>query len=381
MDLSEEIQDLVYRYLQGEATAEECARLQAIFAGDKEAKQAFEQMARTWQYGKYAGKWQAIDMEKAWENIVRGHRRRRRLPLRALGWAASFLLVAGAALFLVLGKEETKAPQTAENHSFAQGVQLILSNGERIALDGRTGGNLNEQRAIIQNDSALLVYRHTEAAGDAEPVYNELLVPRGSEYRLKLADNTLVILNADSRLVYPVAFTGDKRQVFLDGEGYFEVATDSTRPFVVETASLDVNVLGTGFNVSAYQEEQQSRVTLVHGKVNVRSDAGTAQLLPHQQYAYDKEKQEGTVREVNIEPYTAWIAGTLVFDGTPLEEVAQKLARWYDAEFVFMSEELKGIRFSGRFKKYEELPYILSLISETTEVQLNLKDNTVVIYP
>ena len=141
-----------------------------------------------------------------------------------------------------------------------------------------------------------------------------------------------------------------------------------------------MNVLGTGFNVSAYQEERQSKVTLVHGKVSVRSEAGTSELLPRQQYAYDKEKHEGSVQEVNIEPYTAWISGTLVFDGTPLEEVAQKLARWYDAEFVFMSEELKGIRFSGRFKKYEELPYILSLIRETTEVQLNLKDNTVVIY-
>lgn len=380
MDLSEEIQDLVYRYLQGEATAEECARLQAIFAGDKEAKRAFEQTARAWQCGKYAGKWQAIDMEKAWENIVRGHRRRRRLPLRAFGWAASFLLVVGAALFLLWGKEEIKAPQLTERHSFTQGVQLILSNGERIALDKKSGENLNEQRAIIQNDSALLTYSRTDAEGNSTPAYNELLVPRGSEYRLKLEDNTLVVLNAESRLVYPVAFTGEKRQVFLDGEGYFEVAQDSARPFVVETSTLDVNVLGTGFNVYAYKEDAKCQVTLVHGKVGIRSEAGTTELLPHEQYTYNKAKQEGKVQEVNVEPYTAWISGTLVFDGTPLEEVAQKLARWYDVEVVFMSEELKGIRFSGRFKKYEELPYILSLIRETTEVQLNLKDNTVVIY-
>ena len=381
MDLSEEIQDLVYRYLQGEATAEECARLQAIFADNKKARQAFEQMAKTWLYGRYAGKWQAIDMEKAWENIVQGHRRRRRLPLWAFGWAASFLLVVGAALFFVWGKEEIKAPQLAEEPIFAQGVQLILSNGERIALDGKTEGHLSEQGAIIQNDSALLTYSRTDAEGNSTPVYNELLVPRGSEYRLKLADNTLVVLNAESRLVYPVAFTGKKRQVFLDGEGYFEVAQDSALPFVVETSTLDVNVLGTGFNVYAYEADAKCQVTLVHGKVGILSEAGTAELQPHEQYTYDKGRQEGKVQEVNIEPYTAWITGTLVFDGTPLEEVAQKLARWYDVEVVFMSEDLKGIRFSGRFKKYEELPYILSLIIETTEVQLNLKDNTVVICP
>ena len=380
MDLSEEIQDLVYRYLQGEATAEECSRLQAIFVDGKEARQAFEQMARTWQYGKYAGTWQAIDIEKAWANIVQGHRKRRRLPLRKVGWAASLLLAIGATLFFLLGREDAATPQLTENKPAARGVQLILSNGERITLDGNGGGDFSEQGAVIQNDSALLTYSRTDAKGDTIPVYNELRVPRGSEYRLKLADNTLVVLNADSRLVYPVAFTGERRQVFLEGEGYFEVARDSARPFVVETSTLDVNVLGTGFNISAYQEERQSKVTLVHGKVSVRSEAGTSELLPRQQYAYDKEKHESSVQEVNIEPYTAWISGTLVFDGTPLEEVAQKLARWYDAEFVFMSEELKGIRFSGRFKKYEELPYILSLIRETTEVQLNLKDNTVVIY-
>ncbi len=380
MNPFENIEDLILRYLEGTATDAECHELKNLFARNKDAQKLFEQTARTWQYGKYSNKWAKIDMAKAWNSILTKVRKKRQRIIFRWSMAASFALFIGASLFFLHKREAptltANIPDTTQNQ-----VQLVLSSGEKIAIANHTGKFLNEQGTLIQNDSALLVYRHTEAAGDAEPVYNELLVPRGSEYRLKLADNTLVILNADSRLVYPVAFTGDKRQVFLDGEGYFEVATDSTRPFVVETASLDVNVLGTGFNVSAYQEEQQSRVTLVHGKVNVRSDAGTAQLLPHQQYAYDKEKQEGTVREVNIEPYTAWIAGTLVFDGTPLEEVAQKLARWYDAEFVFMSEELKDIRFSGRFKKYEELPYILSLISETTEVQLNLKDNTVVIYP
>ena len=379
MNPFENIEDLILRYLEGTATDAECHELKNLFARNKDAQKLFEQTARTWQYGKYSNKWAKIDMAKAWNSILTKVRKKRQRIIFRWSMAASFALFIGASLFFLHKREAptltANIPDTTQNQA-----QLVLSSGEKIAIANHTGKFLNEQGTLIQNDSALLSYTTSGMHSGDQVTYNTLIVPRGCEYRIRLADSTMVILNAESRLTYPTAFTGASREVTLEGEGYFDVTPDKERPFTVKTPSIQVEVLGTSFNVSAYKDENSNEVTLVEGRVNVHSEAGSNKLSPNQQFTYQLDNHKIKVQTVNIEPYTAWISGTLVFDGTPLEEVAQKLARWYDVEVVFMSEELKGIRFSGRFKKYEELPYILSLIRETTEVQLNLKDNTVVIY-
>lgn len=379
MNPFENIEDLILRYLEGNATDAECKQLKEVFAKDKDARKLFEQTARTWQYGKYSSKWSKIDMQKAWNNMLKKARKKRQGAIFRWGMAASFILLMGISLFFLHKREAptltANIPDTTQNQ-----VQLVLSSGEKIAIANHSGKFLNEQGTLIQNDSALLSYTTSGVYSGNQVTYNTLIVPRGCEYRIRLADSTMVILNAESRLTYPTAFTGASREVVLEGEGYFDVTPDKEHPFIVKTPAIQVEVLGTSFNVSAYREETSNKVTLVQGKVNVYSEAGEKELTPNQQFTYNLENRQINIKTVNIEPYTAWISGTLVFDGTPLEEVTQKLARWYDVEFVFMSEEMEGIRFSGRFKKYEKLPYILSLISETTEVQLKLKDKTIVVY-
>ena len=219
-------------------------------------------------------------------------------------------------------------------------------------------------------------------AGDMqqeEMLFNTITIPRSGEYKLVLSDGTKVWLNSASKLKYPVAFTGGQRKVFLEGEAYFEVAADTVHPFLVETSGMSVTVLGTGFNVMAYPEEMEAAVTLVHGKVGVQTDHRQQILHPDEQYVYQTTTRRGTVRKVDVSQYVDWKDGILNFDSMPLEELTRRLGRWYDVDFFFVAEELKTLKYSGAFKKYNDIRYVLNIIEEITNVQFVLNERTIVV--
>lgn len=148
---------------------------------------------------------------------------------------------------------------------------LVLSTGVQVALGSERTDTIREKGVAILNVEDYIDYSRRDDAGEAEAVYNELIVPVGGEYRLVLADGSVVYMNSASRLKYPVRFTGGERLVELEGEAYFEVTKNEAHPFVVRTKRLDVTVLGTGFNVMAYRKDARTEVTLVNGKVDVTS--------------------------------------------------------------------------------------------------------------
>ena len=199
------------------------------------------------------------------------------------------------------------------------------------------------------------------------------------EYTLVLNDGTKVHLNSMSSLRFPLAFEAGKREVELAGEAYFEVAEDAAHPFMVETAGVKIKVLGNGFNVMAYPGDAESAVTLVHGKVGIQTDRQQLVLQPDEQYVYQSETHRGTVRKVDVTQYISWKEGILNFDKMPLDELARKLSRWYDVEFFFTSEQLKQLKFSGAFKKYNDLHYVLNIIEELTDVQFAVNNRTVIV--
>ena len=150
-------------------------------------------------------------------------------------------------------------------------------------------------------------------------------------------------------------------------------------PFIVETAGVKIKVLGTGFNVMAYPGDAESAVTLVHGKVGIQTDRQQLVLQPDEQYVYQSETHRGTVRQVDATQYISCKEGILNFDKMPLDELARKLSRWYDVEFFFTSEQLKQLKFSGAFKKYNDLHYVLNIIEELTDVQFAVNNRTVIV--
>ena len=177
----------------------------------------------------------------------------------------------------------------------------------------------------------------TREVGDM--VYNKLVVNRGGEYRIVLADGSEVWVNSESELVYPVRFAGEKRVVQLKGEAYFKVQADADHPFIVEANGVDVVAVGTEFNVNSRKEKVVESV-LVKGRVEVENGIRQVMLNPNQLAVCDVETNGIMVKEVDVRKYIDWKNGDFVFSDDRLEDVMNKWALWYDCDVVYSDESL-----------------------------------------
>lgn len=376
MKLPEDIYELVLDRLAGETDTAAEEKLQAWLGESERNRDAYREFCALWYSGKWGNTREGVNRQEGWECVLRRRRRNKHRYIWArVAAAAVVVFVIG---FVGLNRWENKDVPLAQNVP-AWGnadIKLILSSGEEVNLKTVGKGEIQDEGMIIRSDSAYLDYsEQTETAVG----YNELIVPKCGEYRLRLPDGSAVVLNAESRLRFPLNFSGEKREVFLYGEACFEVAKDSLRPFIVHTAKADVRVLGTLFNVSAYPEEGQTEITLVNGAVQV--DAGELQeeLRPDQQLILDNQTLQADVREVDARTYIAWTDGLFRFDAMPLEQLMLRLSRWFDISYEFKDEALKKVRFTGGFRKYDDINHIIKMIGEITNVSFNIVDNKVVI--
>ena len=208
-------------------------------------------------------------------------------------------------------------------------------------------------------------------------VFNTLIVPKGGEYSLELPDGTVVWVNSESSLRFPEKFTSNRREVFLEGEAYFEVKKDANRPFYVHTEVGKVRVLGTAFNVCAYSNDRFWQTTLVEGSVMINQEEKEVLLKPNEQYQIDVRTGKAGLREVLPELYTSWRDGKFYFKAYTFEELVEKLERWYDFKMFYMNEEIKTRRFSGVVNKYQPLEEMFKFLQMTSDVQFNVKGNVV----
>jgi len=335
-----------------------------------------------------------FNKEKAWsglESKLFESRTVRLTPQRILRYAAAILLpliIAGGFAYRYLNRS---TPQTIAEfdtvfHPGSQKAVLILSDGVNVELkEGETLDGLQEgdSRINIQNSSLSYTAAGKET-GQAEVIYNELRTPRGGGYRLQLADGTGVWLNAGSSIRYPVSFTEDKRKVYLEGEAYFEVSHNGA-PFIVSMENMDVRVLGTSFNISAYADDPVLKTTLVEGKVSVEikgkedSQTNSLELLPdHQAIFYKSDSQLSNV-EVNTAQYTSWMRGKLEFNNESLDLVMKRLARWYDFDYEFENPRAKEYHFSARLNNEENISTIMEMLEMTTNVKFELRNHKIVV--
>ncbi len=377
MKLPEEIYELVLARLAGEIDAESRVRLQAWLDESERNRELYREFCSLW----YAGRWgnlrDSVNRDRGWENVLL---RRNRNRIRYI-WSRAAV---AAVVFFVVGfvgwywSNDERNIQVVENMQ-AWGntdIKLILSSGEEVNLREIGKGEITDEGMVIRSDSASLDYtRQTEAVTG----YNELIVPKCGEYRLRLPDGSSVVLNAESRLRFSLNFTGEVREVFLDGEACFEVAKDTLRPFIVHTTKADVRVLGTLFNVSAYSEETSTEVTLVNGSVQVDAGDSRERLQPDQQLILDNQTLRTRVRVVDAGTYIAWTDGLFRFDAMSLEQLMSRLSRWFDISYEFKDESLKKVRFTGGFLKYDDINRIRRMIGELTNVSFKITDNKIVI--
>ncbi len=296
---------------------------------------------------------------------------------RSLVWrkwsvaAACFLLGMVGMIFWFTGEKTEDRVIISENRSQAGNSQAVLeiTQGEQVVLNSRQGERVSlDEGVVVSNDSSGGLDYSVQS--EQKLAYHKLQVPRKGEYKLVLHDGTKVWLNSESELEYPTVFQGNERRVKLKGEGYFEVEKDSLHPFIVEIqAGFEVKVLGTSFNVKAYETDERFETTLVEGRVVVKQDQDLeVEIKPFEQVVIKKEGGH-EVRAVNPDYYIAWHEGWFYFDNEPLKQVLLMVGRWYDIDFEFAEDVLKDIRVTGKVRRFEDLNTILGMLTETINIQ------------
>ncbi len=331
---------------------------------------------------------QQINWKNDYQHFITKRQRTRtnRRIKTIIRYAAILILpIAAASLFLLRDKEQQAVVSIAEiirpgEHK----AVLITGGGDRITLSDSTLSPIQERNGMIvnvKNSQVSYTLPEDSLLLHATPVYNTLQIPRGGEYFLTLADGTGVWLNAETEIRYPVQFTGDKREVYLDGEAYFTVTPDTTRPFVVISAHANVSVLGTQFNFRAYPDEPTVSTTLVSGSVIMQSEKYKQQvkLSPGEQGILEKHSANLSKQEVNTYLHTAWKEGRFAFRNARLEDLFNILARWYDLQVFYQNPEAKNIRFTGDLNKTDDFKFILKIIEQNERVTFTVNQRTVFI--
>ena len=322
--------------------------------------------------------------ERGWWQLQQRARSGR--SVRKIKWfpyaAAIVLILSVGGVFYFSGdKEQTEILPIAKNEVQVPGSRavLILPDGRKVDLENEV-----LRSDLAQSDSLLLVsarslkYRDIDSP-DTTEIFHTLEIPRGGEYLLTLSDGTMIYLNSESTLSFPVKFQGKERKVYLTGEAYFKVAKNTEHPFVVTAGELEVLVTGTTFGVRAYKDEKDIQTTLESGQVTVKVEGKSVKLVPNKQVLFNKLTMGMEVRDVDVDLYLAWADGRLVYDNCPLEKILTDLGRWYNIDVFYSRDELRSYQFSLNMKKHEEFIQVLELIGKTGEVQFEVKDNTVIV--
>lgn len=325
-------------------------------------------------------------------------RRRRMVRYRTIGLAAMLALLFGAYLLTMLRKKPVPPEKAVvkTGNRFKNDVKpggnraiLTLASGQSIILDSAGTGMLAMQGGmkVIKLNNGQLQYRSSgeDSAGSA-PVYNTITTPRGGQYELILQDGTKVWLNSETSLRFPTAFTGNERGVELSGEAYFEVAPKAVDPFKIYLLHEDavdkkfrkeIDVLGTSFNVMAYEEEKVVRTTLLEGAIRVGDELGTKVLKPGQQAEWKGLAGDGSTGmgltgigvkdDADVDAAVAWKNGFFSFDRSDIRTIMRQLSRWYDLKVVYNNNAGVGKpkQFWGGIQKNLPLSDVLRILEKS----------------
>jgi ferric-dicitrate binding protein FerR (iron transport regulator) len=263
---------------------------------------------------------------------------------------------------------------------------LTLADGQTIILDSANGTISKQGAATVINNNGRVSYANTGNETRPAVVYNKVSTARGNQYQLVLADGSKVWLNSASSLRFPTSFTGDRREVELDGEGYFEIAKNAAKPFHVKTSTQDIEVLGTHFNVNAYNDETAVKTTLLEGKVKVRqwsmvngqlaTGNGTF-LQPGEQAVLIGNSPFRIDHSPDIDQVMAWKNGWFEFDDTDIKTIMRQISRWYDVDIVYETKT-DNEKYGGRISRNLNLSNILKML-ENYGVHFKLERKTLTV--
>jgi len=307
--------------------------------------------------------------------------------------AASIIVLLSAGIFYFV-KSETAAKQ--ENIQIVEKAKeiapggnrgiLTLSNGKQIILSDISSKDIiakeDQDEVTIKMDAngviTYVINPDADTSKENGNLFNTLSTPTGGQYNIVLADGTKVFLNAVSSIKYPTQFNGDQRVVELEGEAYFEVAKDKSKPFIVKSDKQTIEVLGTHFNVHAYNNEAAVKTTLLEGSVAVSSKNQKAILKPGQQ-SNISDNAKIAIREVDTEAAIAWKNGRFKFDNADLKSVMKQLERWYGIKVEYRGD-VSDVRFNGGTFRNKNLSEVLKVL-ELSNIKFKVEGKTITVYP
>lgn len=392
MKQNKDIQELLYKFISNKCDEAEIQKLVAYFRKGKNDKN-FPQVEETLRLITKKAKMEKKDAEKIYSEIMTRAQQQEinaakpKIPMRkVIKYAAVAVILVG---ITALGYWfQPPSNNLDQNNSIVSSVPepiiLKLGNGNtKLIKETDTAVFANKAGNIIgtQHGSQL-----TYDAGNYEHmVYNTLKVPYGRKFQVELSDGTLVHLNSGTTIKYPVVFLeGQKRQVFLSGEAYFDVAKDKSRPFIVNAGELKVEVFGTKFNVTAYPENPSTNVVLVEGSVGMymkgKKDKLTEEnlLQPGFKGSFNKKREMISKTQVETNVYTSWMNGELVFRNLGFEDILRKLERHYNVRIVNKNKMMATGTYSANFGK-EPIEKVLQYLKTSYNIEFIVQENKIII--
>ena len=318
-----------------------------------------------------------INTEKAWNKFMAGKSHSRFIS-SWLRYAALIVLFVGVGIAFTFLKNKSEIPGVITDVTDVLPGQkqavLTLSNGRRVVLSDSTLRMTEENGTIIQVQGNQLLYQKTDS--NFRLVYNTIRVPRGGEYRLQLSDGSILWINSESEITYPVVFGREQRAICLKGEAFFEVKKDSLRPFLVHTDQFDVRVTGTRFNVRTYPEDIAS-ATLALGGIQLEKNNIVTRLAAGQQASLINGLLQ--VKEIDLQETIAWHYDAFCFKQRKLESVMNEISRWYDLEIFYQNDRIRDYHFTAWFRRNIPVSELISILEKTGEIKFELKGKTLTV--
>jgi len=381
--MTEKIQNLIVKYLTREASISELDELSQWIDNNPMNRTEFKKFIQVDHAVNFnLKKFDAVNSKLQLIEFIEREKRtlRFRKFLNYTKYAAILIVLLGIGYFFNIGFLENKSPliNTNDGEPLVNNAEIIPgSDKATLTLEDGSTIELEKGKAIqtekMKSNGQELVYNNSNVSG-GEIKSNYLTIPRGGQFHVQLSDGTLVWLNSESQLKYPVSFIeGEPRIVeLIYGEAYFEVSPSTEHKgssFKVLNKSQEIEVLGTQFNIKAYKDETNIYTTLVEGKVAVSSSGSEQVLKPNQQLNLNLEDLSMSVMKVNVKYELAWRDGLFSFKGKSLEEIARVLSRWYDVEIQFLTPELKVVKFNGVLRKKDSIEEILNILINSNSIK------------
>lgn len=381
------ISDLIYRVLIGLASEKEQVEYKQLIQSDPKLLNIVNEIKENFGFEKNI---EIEKIKKYWEEFLRKKKIRnnkRIIPL--LRFAAIIIplgLIIGAAWFFLSNNNKINYTELLTTEKYDKGV-LILEDGSEVPLEedlSKVQYTLGKKRLIVNSDT-VVVQDKGYFRIDKQTHLNTLVMPYGKRISIVLSDGTKIWVNSGSQLIYPTEFTGKNREVFLEGEAFFDVKKDKKRSFIVKTLKKSIHVYGTSFNICAYKSDQNFEIVLVEGKIALFDNEATlfdkpdVVLEPNQLYVLNNVTNRSYLKTVDVDYYLSWINGKLLLDEITMSKLAVKLQRLYNVNIIFRDKTLENYKITGKLNLYDNIDKTLGVVANTIPFYYKIEGNTITV--